>query len=92
MTVSHSGRIQAVTMCEPEGNDNYLGELAAVLTALKSEPEGGRILIILDATSPVRALLKFRKCHQRTQLGYFASEWLDALDQLVARQEVVVFF
>ena len=90
-TARHCGRVQSGTMAEPEGDDNYLGEMAAVLKALSSEAPGGRILIVLDATSPVRAWLKFRKRHHRTQMGYYGCEWLDALDQLVARHEVVVF-
>ena len=87
----HSGRVSAGTMVEPEGEDNYLGELGAVLAALAAEQAGGRILIILDATSPIRAWLKYRRKHHRTQMGYYGAELLDTLEQLVARQEVVVF-
>jgi Ribonuclease HI len=90
-TAHHSGRVSAGTMVEPEGEDNYLGELGAVLAALAAEQAGGRILIILDATSPIRAWLKYRRKHHRTQMGYYGAELLDTLEQLVARQEVVVF-
>jgi len=78
-------------MVEPEGDDNYLGELGAVVAALRAEAEGGHILYIRDVTSPIRAWLRFRKCHHRTQLGYYAAAWLDTLDQLVAKEEVMVF-
>jgi hypothetical protein len=33
----------------------------------------------------------FASAITRSQLGYYAAEWLDTLDQLVARHEVVVF-
>ena len=74
--VRHSGVASTGTMVEPEGDDNYLGELGAVLAALRAEADGGRILYILDATSPIRAWLRFRKC---AQLGYYAAAWLDTL-------------
>ena len=37
-------------MIEPEGSDNYLGELAALLAALDDAPAGSRVLLVFDAT------------------------------------------
>ena len=50
--VRHDGARFGGRVVEPEGADNYLAELAALMdVALASEP-GGRIIIIMDATSP----------------------------------------
>ena len=49
------------------------------------------MLLVFDATSPVRAWLRFRRKHARTRCGYKAFQLLDTLDQLVARHEMVVF-
>jgi len=62
----HDGVIKAGRMWEVEGADNYLAELAAQLDALVDENEGGRIILVFDATSPVTAMSKFRKaCHRK---------------------------
>ena len=61
------------------GNDNYLGELGAVLVALSSVAPGSRVLVILDATSPIRAWIKFRKRQHRSQFGYYGAAWPDSL-------------
>ena len=87
----HDGEVVAGHFLEPEGSDNYLGELAALLAALDDAPEGSRVLLMFDATSPVRAWLRFRRKHARIRCGYKAFHLLDTLDQLVARHEMVVF-
>ena len=73
------------------GADNYLGELSALIRALEAAPPGGRLLVVTDAMSPVAALRSFTHKHDRHKLGYLAAELLDTLDQLVERQEAVVF-
>ena len=89
--VRHDGVTLGGGMHEPEGADNYLAELAAQIDALHHEAEGGRVIVVFDATSPVWAMRKFtRQCHRRRQ-GRYAGEWLEALMKLVDRMEVVVF-
>ena len=62
----HDGAIKAARIHEVEGADNYLAELAAHLDALNDENEGGRIILVFDATSPVLAMRKFRRmCHRK---------------------------
>ena len=47
-------------------------------------------MIVFDATSPVRALLKFRKGYDRWKLCYYGSAMLDAFDKLAQLCEVLV--
>ena len=75
-------------MVEKEGVNNYLGELAAQLVAMGSGTRHTRVLLVFDATSPVRALLKFRKAHHRWKLNYYASALLDAFDKLAEQCDV----
>ena len=89
--VRHDGQVLGGRMLEPEGADNYIGELAAQLDAAAAEDEGGRVIIVFDATSPVLAMKKFRRQCARRQQGYYVGEWLEALFRLWDRQEVVVF-
>lgn len=77
-------------MHEPEGADNYIGELAAQLDVAYAEDVGGRIIIVFDATSPSLAMAKFRKMCYRRRQGYYVGEWLESLFRLLDRQEVVV--
>ena len=89
--VRHDGARFGGRIVEPEGADNYLAELAALMdVALVSEP-GGRIIIVMDATSPPLAARKFASVTDRWRQGYYAGTWLDTLMRLLARQEVVVF-
>ena len=76
---------------EPEGEDNYLAEAAALSDALKSEQAGSRLVIVLDATSPVRAMLRFGRVHDRAKAGYVARDILDGIAAACERHEVVVF-
>ena len=43
-----------------EGDDNYLGELAAQIDAFNSLNAGSRVVVVFDAQSPIRALHTFR--------------------------------
>ena len=85
------GFIGAV-MEEPEGNDNYLGELAALMDVLRQAPPGGVVVIVFDATSPVHALLKFVRAGSREKQRYYGGEWLEELWRLIQRQRLVWFW
>ena len=87
----HDGAVFGGRMHEPEGHDNYLGELAAQLDAAAAECEGGRVIIMFDATSPVLAAKRCSRASHRKQQGYLAGEWLRALSRLWQRAELVVF-
>lgn len=89
--IRHDGQMVTGRMREPEGADNYLAELAAQIDALHEEGEGGRIILVFDATSPVLAMRKFQRCCHRRRQGYYAGEWLETLMRMVEKQEVVVF-
>ena len=62
--VAHDGTVVSGQMEEPEATDNYAGELGAVLAALEAAPADGRVLLLIDATSPITAWLRFRTAHQ----------------------------
>eukprot|EP00966_Prymnesium_polylepis_P215291 4986047-Prymnesium_polylepis.2 len=53
--VRHDGRVVGGRMAASE--NNYKAELAAVLDALEEEEAGGRLIFVMDATSPIRAAL-----------------------------------
>ena len=76
---------------EDDCDDNYLAELAAILDQVEKVPEENRIVIMLDATSPVHSFIKFRSAHARRRAGYYGSTWLDTLDQLLEPLNAVVF-
>lgn len=67
----HDGKVVSGNMEEPEGKNNYRGELGAQILALADGTGGIRVMIVFDATSPVRALLKFRALLLR--LCYYGS-------------------
>ena len=87
----HDGLTLGGCIAEPEGADNYLAELAALIDVFNAEDEGGRVMVVFDATSPVVAWLRYRKASARARRGYYASRWFEALDRLIQRMEVVVF-
>jgi len=88
----HDGVVCSGTIEATRGLDNYVGEMAALLLAITDAAEGGRVLVVLDASSPVRAWLRFRGRHNRHKLDYYAARLLDSLDQALQKLEVVVFF
>ena len=65
--------------------------MAAILDQAEAVPKGSRVVIMLDATSPVHAFIEFRASHARRRAGYYGSTWLDTLDQLLDGLEAVVF-
>ena len=88
--VRHDGAVRSGVIDPKHGLDNYVGELGALLQALEDAEAGGRIALVFDATSPVRAWLKFRGRHARHKLNYYARMLLDTFEQLVQKCEVVV--
>ena len=90
-SLRHDGLIIAGILIEVDCDDNYLAELAAILDQLAAVPKGSRVVVMLDATSPVHALVKMRASHARRRASYYGSTWLDTLDQLMDELEVVVF-
>lgn len=71
--------------------DNYIGEMMAVVVALQAVPPGSRVLIITDATSPLRAWLRFRRRSRRGRCLFYGASLLDRLNDLIDRQELVFF-
>ena len=89
--VRHDGRVYGGVLPLADGVDNYIAEVEALIEALASESDGGRIIIMMDATSPVTAWARFHLCHARRKLQFREHARLDALDQQIARHEAVVF-
>ena len=90
--IRHDGTVKGGLIWEPEGADNYLAELAAQLDAAAAELPGGRIIIVMDATSPVKAIRRLSTLSLRRKQGKYAAQWLIDLHDLLSKQEVVVFF
>ena len=61
----HDGVVKQGMIVEDDCDDNYLAELVAILDQVEEVPEGSRIVIMLDATSPVHAFIKFRAARMR---------------------------
>ena len=57
---------------------------------LNACPRLSRPIVLLDATTPVHAAIKFRVSHARRRASNYGSTWLDTLDQLMDEFEVVV--
>ena len=89
--VRHDGYVFSGRLQEPEGDDNYVAELAALVDAFAALRQGSRVVVVVDATSPVGALLTFIKAHARTKQKYNCDDLLDTLSQYVWRMEAVVF-
>ena len=90
--VRHDGRVVGGELAEdPEHHDNYLAELAAQLDTLSGEKAGGRVVVIMDATSPVEALWRYRRLHDRKRRDRYVAAWLEAFDRFTSRHECVVF-
>jgi ribonuclease HI len=74
----------------PEREDNYTGEIAGMIAALSALPAGSRVLLIVDATSPIEAWFRFRRCSARKRRGFMAWEWLERLDAAAGRHAMIV--
>ena len=58
---------------------SYEAELQALIDLLKSWPDGARVLVAIDARSPVQAVVKFRLSHVNKWAEYFCDDMLDDL-------------
>ena len=90
--VDHEGHVLGGRIYE-EGvkEDNYIAELAAQLDALTDAVTRGseeRVIIVFDATSPVRAMLKFGRLGARARGDRLAAELLEHFERL--RRQVAV--
>ena len=86
----HCGTVWDGVLEEAEGADNYLAEMAAQMDALEAEPEGGRLVIITDASSPIAALLRFQRLHDRRRQDRYMARWLEQWEALLRRHEAIV--
>ena len=76
---------------EPEGGDNYIGELAGQIDAFAQLDEHSRVVVVFDATSPIRSMMAFRRLGARSRQDKHLSRLIETLEALVRRVEVAVF-
>ena len=92
--IDHEGHVLGGRICEEDVNeDNYIAELAAQLDALTDAASRGteeRIIIVFDATSPVRAMLRFGRLSARARGDRLASELLEHFERLRRRVAALV--
>ena len=71
----------------------YLGELAAQVDWAHTEGKK-RILVGFDAVSPVLALLRFRRLHDRSRPACYKDDWLASFsaELCLERFELVIFY
>ena len=86
----HDGTVKGGMLDEEEGNDNYLAELAAQIDALEELSPMDRVIVVFDATSPIKQWRSFRAIGARSRQGRHAARWVEMLDKLIRRMEVVV--
>jgi hypothetical protein len=73
--------------------DNYIAELAAQLDALTDATSRGpdeRVILVFDATSPVRAMLRFGRLSARSRGDRLAAELLEHFERLRRRVAALV--
>ena len=92
--IDHEGHILGGRICEKGiKEDNYIAELAAQLDALTDAVTRGseeRVVIVFDATSPVRAMLRFGRLGARARGDRLAAELLEHFERLRRRVAVLV--
>ena len=71
---------------------SYEAELQALIDLLKSWPDGARVLVAIDARSPIQAVVKFRLSHVNKRAEYFCDDMLDDLLIQIERMGVVIFY
>jgi len=74
-----------------QGRNSYLTEVIALIMLFRRVPTRARVLVVVDARSPVQALLAFRLAHVCKRGEYYEDELIDELLAEVERMEVVVF-
>ena len=71
---------------------SYETELQALIDVLEVWPDRSRVMIAVDARSPVQAIVKFREAHVNRRAEYFVDDKLDALLRHLERMQIVVFY
>jgi hypothetical protein len=91
--VFHDGTLVGGVLQEVEGNDNYLGELAGQIDVFGhgSIDKDSRVIVVFDATSPIRSLHTFRHIGARARQGKHAAHWIEALDELAKVPQCVAW-
>ena len=90
--VLHDGRVVS-TALDPygQGLHSYLTEIMALIILLRAVPDGARLLVVIDARSPIQAVVAFRKAHVHKRGEYYLDEVIDVLLQEMERMELIVF-
>ena len=92
--IDHEGHVLGGRIFEANVKaDNYIAELAAQLDALTDAVRRGseeRIIVVFDATSPVRAMLRFGRLSARARGDRLAAELLEHFERLRRRVAVLV--
>ena len=92
--VDHERHVLGGRICEEDVNeDNYIAELAAQLDAITDATSRGteeRVIIVFDATSPVRAMLRFGRLSARARGDRLAAELLEHFERLRRRVAALV--
>ena len=73
-------------------HSSYEAELQALIDVLTAWPVNSRVLIAVDARSPVQALCTFRRAHVNKRAEYLRDDMLDELLRQVERMDTVVFY
>jgi ribonuclease HI len=92
--IDHEGRVLGGRIFEADVKaDNYIAELAAQLDALTDAVRRGseeRVILVFDATSPVRAMLRFGRLSARARGDRLAAELLEHFERLRRKVAVLV--
>ena len=94
VAIDHEGHVLGGRLLEEDVNeDNYIAELAAQLDALTDATSRGteeRVVIVFDATSPVRAMLRFGRLSARARGDRLAAALLEHFERLRRRVAALV--
>ena len=71
---------------------SYECEMQALIDLLRSWPADSRVLIAMDARSPVQAVIRFREVHVNRRAEYFCDDMLDELLREIERMDTVIFY
>ena len=92
--IDHEGHVLGGRIFEKDVKaDNYIAELAAQLDALTDAVRRGseeRVIVVFDAMSPVRAMLRFGRLSARARGDRLAAELLEHFERLRRRVAVLV--
>ena len=89
----HDGEVEGGAMdAEVVARSSYETEMQALIDMAKALPQDARVLFVIDARSPVQALIRFRMCHVSKRMDYFEDDMLDALLIELERLHLAVFY